>query len=140
MRGSPLLRAALTFLVLLGLAPLLWQMTRPREGAAALAPPAPPPVALAKVRLELVFTTPPKKVEIKHLGKIIWTKDAPGPRDEYELELPWPKEGVELGFLLDWPESAPLSAMRATITDPFQNEIERTAWARGQTEKILNFP
>jgi hypothetical protein len=139
MRGSPLLRAALTFLVLLSLAPLLWQMTRPKDVHAST-PPTPPKVGSSKVRVELVFTAPPRRVEIKHLAQVIWSKDAPGPRDEYELELPWPKEGVELAFVIEWPENAPLSAMRATITDPGENKIERTIWARGKAEKVLNFP
>jgi hypothetical protein len=139
MRGSPLLRAAITFLVLLSLAPLLWQMTRPREVVADETTP-PPKTGSAKVRLELAFTTVPKRVEIKHLGKAVWSKDAPEARDEYELELPWPKEGVELGFIVEWPENAPLSAMRATITDPSNNEIERSLWGRGKVETVMGFP
>jgi hypothetical protein len=138
MRGSPLLRAALAFLILLGLAPLLWQMTRPAASApvATAAPPSGP----SKIHLDLAFTTAPARVSIKHLGKVIWTKDAPEASEEADLPLPWPKEGGELHFQIEWPADAPLSAMRAVLTDPKRNEIERSAWGRGTVDQVLGFP
>ncbi len=138
MRGSPLLRAALTFLVLLGLAPVLWQMTRsaPRTEPVATTAPSGP----AKIQLEMAFTTAPSRVTLSHLGKPVWQKDAPEKREECELELPWPKEGGELLCKVEWPENAPLSAMRVRLTDPSGGEIERSLWGSGPVEKVLGFP
>jgi hypothetical protein len=137
MRGSPLLRAALTFLVILGLAPLLWQMTRPD---AVVAPPHSEVTPLGKVTLELAFTTAPKHVTIQYAGQVVWTKDQPDAREDCELMLPWPKQGGELVFQVDWPPDAPLSAMRARLTNPDNIEYERSLWGRGHAETALAFP
>ncbi len=138
MRGSPLLRAALTLLVLLGLAPFLWQMTRPKADATPMV--ATPVTGPAKIGLVLSFTTPPKRVSIQHLGKPVWQKERPEAREECELELPWPKEGGELRFTVEWPEESPLAAMRAVLTEPNGNELERSLFGRGPVDKVLGFP
>jgi zinc/manganese transport system substrate-binding protein len=70
----------------------------------------------------------------------MWTKDAPDAREECDLAVPWPKEGGELHFVIEWPKDAPLAAMRAVLTDPAGTEIERSAWGRGSVEKVLGFP
>jgi hypothetical protein len=140
MRGSPLLRAALTFLVLLCLAPLLSQLTRPPASATVPAAPA-ADKGPGKIHLELAFTTPPKRVSISHLKKVVWSKDNPDAEEECDLELPWPKEGGELAFHLEWPDGANLCGMRARLTDPDDNKIERSLFGRGLVEeKVLNFP
>jgi hypothetical protein len=97
-------------------------------------------VTVVELPLELAFTTKPKRVAIGHLGKEVWTKDNPESSEEITLKLPWPKEGGELNFSVEWPEEAALSAMRAKLIDPERGEIERTLWGRGAKSGVLGFP
>ena len=138
MRGSPLQRALLTLLILLGLAPVLWQMTRPVPLAAPAATTA--PNARVKIPLALAFTTAPKRLSIWYADQSVWQKDAPEAREELELELAWPKEGGDLLFKVEWPEEAPLSAMRARLSPPNGADLERSLWGSGPVEKVLAFP
>ena len=139
MRGSPLLRAAITFAALLLLAPLLWRMTQ--------AKPTVPGIVEVKsssgaqeIQIALTFTTSTKRVGIVHLGQAVWSKDAPESQEEFSLKLPWPREGGELKFKVEWAEGAALSAMRVQLTDPADNKIERSLWGKGTVERVLNFP
>ncbi len=139
MRGSPLLRAAITFAALLVLAPLLWRMTQ-AESAAPKKPIITTPSVAQEVRLVLTFTISPKRVGIVHLGETVWSKAAPESQEEFSLKLPWPREGGELKFKVEWADETPLSAMRVQLTDPSDNEIERSLWGKGTVERVLNFP
>ena len=139
MRGSPLVRALVVFALLLCLAPVLWRMTQDNARGVVDAPVA-ETVSVVEIPLELAFTTPPKRVTIGHLGKEVWTKENPQASEEVTLKLPWPKEGGELSFTIEWPEGSPLSAMRAKLVDPDRGEIERTLWGRGAKTGVLGFP
>jgi hypothetical protein len=139
MRGSPLLRASLVFLALLALSPFLWRMTH--ESARAVpTTPVSQKVDAVDLPLELAFTAAPKRVVITHLQKEVWTKDNPESEENLTLTLPWPAEGGELKFAVEWPEEAKLSAMRVTLADPERGEIERTLWGRGSKTGVLGFP
>lgn len=137
MRGSPLLRAALVLLALLALAPLVRQVTARQS---AVVPLAAQPVAVKRIHLALSFTAQPKSVSISHLGKQVWSKAGPGSQEECDLPLSWPREGIELLFRVEWPADAPLAAMRVKLTDPADNELERSLWGRGVVEDVLRFP
>jgi hypothetical protein len=104
------------------------------------APATAPEAAKAGIHLEFAFTTPPGKITVRHLGKDVWSKADPESGEECDLSLPWPAQGGELLFQIEWPANAPLSAMRVKLTDPQGTEIERTAWGRGPVEKTLGFP
>ena len=140
MRGSPLARALIVFVLLLCLAPVLWRLTN----AEAVAPAAVAPAALdgaeKDIAMELSFTTPPARVAISHLGKQVWEKVNPEPSEDVSVKLPWPNEGGELQFAVEWPEAGPLSAMRVKLTDPARGEIERSLWGRGSKTGVLGFP
>lgn len=140
MRGSPLLRALLVFLALLALGPVLWKLTR----ANAVAPPVEragiQPTASARVGVLLTFSTAAKKVALLHLGKEVWRKAQPEIEEEAAMELPWPKEGIELRVVVEWPDGAPNAAMRLKLTDPAGNEYDRTVWGRGVLDDVLVFP
>ena len=139
MRGSPLLRALVVFLVLLALGPLLWKLTR----ADAVAPPVEravvPPAAAARVGVVLTFSTAAKKVALLHLGKEVWSKATPEAEEETTLDLPWPKEGIELRAVVDWAEGTANAAMRLKLTDPAGNEYDRSVWGRGSADEVLRF-
>ncbi len=136
MRGSPIIRALCAFIALLALAPLLAHVTStpPRKVVASTVAP------LRKVELALTFTTLPKRITILHLGCEVFATGEPAAAEEVSLDIPWPEQGGELVFRVEWPADAPLAAMRARLTDPNDVEIERSLWGTGQTEAVLNFP
>jgi hypothetical protein len=141
MRGSPLARALIVFLLLLCAAPGIWQLTRAGAESAGSAPPlGTPATAKEKIPLELEFTAKPERVSIFHLNKPVWEKSDPDASESVELDIPWPKEGGDLKFVIDWPAGSPLSAMRVKLTDPERGEIERSLWGRGPKTGVLRFP
>lgn len=136
MRGSPIVRALLAWIALLALAPLLTKVTSavPHTTVAVAAAPT------RKVELALTFTAQPKRVAILHLGREVFAKAEPAADEEVTLDIPWPEQGGELLFKVEWSADAPLAAMRARLTDPRDVEIERSLWGAGPTETVLNFP
>lgn len=137
MRGSPIRRAIVAFLILLSLAPLLVKVTSARVQAVASPEAAP---SVKKLQLLLAFTSKPARVAITHLGREVWKKEGLEAEEELELEIQWPEQGGELVFRVEWPEGNPLAAMRARLTDPRDVEIERSLWGAGPVEAVLNFP
>ena len=139
MRGSPLLRAVIALFALLALGFPLWRLTQAGEAPQTQAPPA--PVAEAKaIHLQLDFTLPPKKIQALHLGKVVWREDAPAAEIERDLQLVYPDQGVDLQFHIEWPEDAPLAAMRAKLTDPAGDTHEKSLWGKGVVDDVLTFP
>ncbi len=139
MRGSPLLRALLAFLVIAALGWPLWQLTRPTSGVAS--PPPEPAVTEAKaIGLQLAFTTLPKSFVVRHLEKDIWTENAPRSVMEQEIPLVFPDSGVDLVFHVEWPDDAPLAATRVRLTDPEGDVHEKSVWGQGTVDEVLTFP
>lgn len=140
MRGSPLLYAILAF-VCIGLLGIPIQRLTGATSAepAPVAPERSEPAAAAKVPIVLEFTTVPRAARVKHLGKIIWSSDQPEMKAEAEFDLPWPEEGVDLLFEVTWPDDAPLSAARVTITSPEGEEQIRSIWGQGQATEVFTF-
>jgi len=138
MRGSPILRAVLVFVALLGLAPLLWNLTRP--GPAEAAPRPQSPVKRAMVEGRLNFSTAATRVEIQHLGREVWSKSSPALAESFSRELPWPKEGIELHVLVTWPEGTRSAAMRLRLTAPDGTDYDRTVWGDASADDVLSFP
>jgi hypothetical protein len=139
MRGSPLLRAAIAFLVLLALGIPLWRLTHAAEPAQAQTQPAPAVEAKA-IHLQLDFTLAPKKIQVLHLGKEVWSEDAPAAEIERDLKIAYPDQGVDLQFHIEWPDDAPLAAMRAKLTDPAGDTHEKSLWGKGVVDDVLTFP
>lgn len=137
MRGSPILRAVLAFLAILAFAPLLSKVTAPSP---AIAGPKAEAAVAAKIQLSLAFTALPTRITIKHLGKEVFSKNSPAADEETALEIPWPEQGGELVFRVEWPADSPLAAMRVRLTTPLDVEIERSLWGTGASEGVLNFP
>jgi hypothetical protein len=139
MRGSPLLRAAIALFILLVLGFPLWRLTRAEEAPQAKAAAA--PVAEKKaIHLQLDFTLPPKKIQVMHLGKEVWSENAPASGVERDLSIPYPDQGVDLQFHIEWPDDAPLAAMRAKLTDPAGDAHEKSLWGKGVVDDVLTFP
>jgi len=139
MRGSPLLRAAIAFFILLALGLPLWRLTHADEPAPVEAKAATPAPAKA-IHLHLDFTVAPKSFKVINLEKELWSETAPKAEMERDLTLVYPAQGVDLQFHIEWPDEAGLQAMRAKLTDPMGEEHEKSLWGKGATDDVLTFP
>ncbi|MDR3403209.1 MAG: hypothetical protein P4L99_11995 [Chthoniobacter sp.] len=140
MRGSPLVRALLSFIVIALLGWPLWQLTRP-EADAAPAPQVAAPVTIKKaIHLHLTFTSVPKSLAVKHLDEEVWKVTAPEAEMEKDVSLDYPAEGVDLQFHIEWSEDGPLSAMRVELTDPAGDTHEKSVWGKGIVDEVVTFP
>jgi len=138
MRGSPILRAVIVFIALLSLAPVLWRLTQ--ADARTVQPPATPkPAKNAKVEARLTFSTPAKRAVIQHLGKDVWSKASPSAEESFTCEIPWPKEGVDLHVIVEWPEGTHSAAMRVRLTAPDGTEHDRSVWGDAAADDVLTF-
>ena len=141
MRGSPVLRALLAFAVLLALAPLLWRITHPTASARAVGlQPMPEPVKKSAVEVRLNFSTAAMRVTIQHLGKDVWSKASPVAEENFSVQIPWPKEGVELHVVVAWPDGTRSAAMRVRLTATDGTEHDRTVWGDTIADQVLTFP
>lgn len=138
MRGSPLLRAFIAFAAIALLGWPLWRLTH--SGEAALPMSAALPGAVTRAKLELTFTAPPRKVTVAHLGRALFTAEALGSSLEREVEISWPKEGVDLHFTIDWPSDVALAAARVQVTGPDGRQHDRSIWSAGPADEVLTFP
>jgi hypothetical protein len=126
-------------LAFVAIAALGWPLARLTASRPAPVVVEPAPVAAQNVHLALAFTAPPSRVAVLHLGKEIWAADLNASDVETDLALPWPEEGVDLRFLVAWPDDAPLAAARIVITGPDGEDRERSIWSRGPADAVLTF-
>ena len=136
MKGSPLLRALIAFLLIALAGIPLWKLTR---ADATVAAPVQVDAAAALVTLRLTFSIAPEKFEVRHLGKVVWTDAARAAEVTKSLALAYPKEGVDLSVKVAWPPDAE-GAVRVRLTDPDGDEHDKTVWGRGAMEEVLTFP
>lgn len=134
------MRALVLLGVLLFLSWPLRVLTRrgDESAAAAAAEPEAAPEA-AKLPLVLTFSQTALQVELSHLGKVVWKRERPGRRAEAALEIPFPKEGVELAVSVQW-EGEGEGALRLQLTGPDGAEYDRSVWGGGTTEAVVAFP
>jgi len=138
-RGSPLIRALLAFVIILLAGFPLWRLTEPGSVAAPVDAPEAPAEQARPIHLELTFTRPPTAVQILHLGKEVFSGSALAASVEAKIEVPYPEQGIELVFSVNWPEGEP-AAMRVRLHAPSGDEHERTLWGEGETTEVLSFP
>ena len=140
MRGSPILRAFATLLVLLALAYPLHQLLRPEVTAATPGAPLPAakPVQAKGVHLQMSFTQAPRKMRVLSLGEPVWEVESPAGEVEKDLPIAYPPEGVDLQFELEWPEGV-RAAARARLTDPEGVEHTGFIWGQGATTDVVVF-
>jgi hypothetical protein len=136
MRGSPLFRALVAFLVIALLGWPLWRLTRATESVRTEEVAA----SVQPVHLAFSFTLAPQGVKVRHLGKEVWAAANPSADIEHDLMLPWPKEGIDLQIQIDWPAAAPLAAAQVTVTDPTGHEHLRSIFSKGPADEVLTFP
>ncbi len=143
MRGSPLIRALCVFLVVLGLGVLLhfWLNTQDGERfkAASTEEAAADVHAAATLPLVLSFSQKANRAEVRYLGKPVWTLEHPGLQEKGSLQIPFPKEGVELSVTVEFAGEAQ-AAMRLQLTAPDGTEYDRSLWGAHTLEAVILFP
>lgn len=137
MRGSPLLRALLAFLLIASSAYPLWRLTRPHVTAA---PVVVAEASLTKITLRLTFSTPPASVAILHLGETLLARESPGRTIEEALQIEYPAEGVDLQFQVQWPSASNECALRVELSNRSGQRFDRTVWGSGEMLETLTFP
>ena len=138
MRGSPLLRAFIAFVIIAATGLPIWKLTH-RVMAAPTSLAVPAPVEQKEVQMEFTLTQPAPQISVQHLGKKIWSGEAPESRVEATFSIPWPAEGVDLRVQIDWPEGTKTAAARVQLSTPEGQEYERSIWANGPADKVLTF-
>ncbi len=138
MRGSPLLRALVAFVVLLFLAWPLWRLTH-AEARLALPESAPISPTRSDIRLQLTFSAPATDLKVMHLGNEVWIDPAPKGMVERTLAIPYPKEGIDLEVKCKWLAGKP-SAVRVRLTEPRGVEHVKTIWGTGEIDEVVTFP
>lgn len=136
MRGSPLVRLALTIVGLLALLLPLRRLTAHHETAAPVTP-----ISTAKteaVRLTLTATVAPFHFAISHLSLVIWEGDSAGNSVNKQLSLELPPEGIELLLEASWAEER-LSAVKLEIAGAFGEPTARTLWGEKKVSDVLTF-
>jgi hypothetical protein len=138
-RGSPVWRALFAFLAILALGYPLARLTSADEQSTAQAV-AVQRAATRPITLQITFTTPPRDFVVQHLGKAVWSAKDGAAQAEQTLQLPYPKEGVELHFTAGFPAGATLAAARLVLTDPDGDEHVKSCWGTGQIDEVVTFP
>lgn len=139
MRGSPLLRALLAFLLIASLGWPLWHLTHAAE-IATTPEIATPDGSKKAIGLQLTFTQSPKSFTIRHLETDVWAEPAPQISMEREISMSFPDSGVDLVVHIEWPDGAPLAAARIRLTDPAGDVHEKSVWGLGTVDEALTFP
>lgn len=139
MRGSPLLRALIAFVVIALFGIPLWKLTH-RQAIASIDAEAAPASAAQSVHLEFTLTQPAAQVSVWHLGRKVWSGNPEGNTAEADISIPWPREGVDLRVQIEWPaDAANAAAARVQLIAPDKTEHERSIWSRGPADAVLTF-
>jgi hypothetical protein len=99
----------------------------------------PAPDEMAKVQLQVSFTTAPTEFRVLSLGELVWKATAPGQTVEHELTLAFPKEGIDLQCEADWPAGT-RAAAQVKLTDPDGADHTKYLWGEGASFDVLTFP
>ena len=136
MKGSPLLRALLVVIALLA---VLWPL-RSLTNHHAKEPPSLPqtPTTESNVHLVLTSTTFPFTFEISHLGKTIWKGEASASIVARDVQLIFPREGIDLLIDAKW-EGQRQTAVKIDLTPEGGDTITKTLWGTTEVNDVLTF-
>jgi hypothetical protein len=137
MRGSPLLRAIVMVAVLLGLLVPLHSFTRTKSAPVAMPPAA--ATKLSRVHLQIVSTAVPFTFAVSHLGKVVWQGDSPTSPVGKDVNIPFPKEGIDLAMDVKWPAGG-TAAVKLSVTRDDEDPVAKTIWGDGAASDVLTFP
>jgi hypothetical protein len=136
MRGSPLLRAGLVLLALFALILPLRSLTSRRT---APTPPASTAAApRSRVHLRIASTSVPFRFAISHLGKVIWEGECNENSRSKDLDLVFPREGIDLLVEATWPMEK-LTAVRLEVERGADPPIAQTLWGTARIDDVVTF-
>jgi hypothetical protein len=142
MRGSPLLRAVLTLVIMLTAAWPVWRVTHAKLPPTVAEPDAPASLPSdAKAQLTLDFLpAPPLEFDVKYLGRSIWRGGGRLTDSSPPLEIQFPPEGIDLQITAQWPAEMTNAAVRMRFTTPAGATIDRLAWTHGLAiDEVVTF-
>jgi hypothetical protein len=137
MRGSPLIRAAIVFAVILLAGLPVWSLTHPQAAQRAVETQK---IEKQKLQMRLTFAHPPASIAVLYLGEIAWKETNPTASIEHTLNIEFPKEGVDLEIKAQWPANTPATAIRAQLTTPSGATFEKSVWGEGSLDEVVTFP
>lgn len=135
MRGSPLIRAAIAFAVILLVGLPVWSVTHPKTVKRILETPK---AEKQHLQLRLTFAHLPASFEVLHLGEVIW-KENPAAEITHPLDIEFPKEGVDFEIKAQWPANTPPTAIRVQLATP-GGTLEKSIWGEGSLDEVVTFP
>jgi hypothetical protein len=139
MQGSPLFRTALVVAVLLLLLFPLMHLTKAPTATQAATSLPPEVNKTRKIHLQLASTRLPLHFELIHLGRTIWSGEATENEIQKEIEIKFPKEGIDLELKGRWNGGNALGAVKLTVTPDSAEPIEKTVWAKEDFDEVLTF-
>jgi hypothetical protein len=153
MRGSPLFRAVVCFVVLLGLWPVVVKVTAGGRETGEPSPVAPMESSegaqSVSCVLEVRMTAPCRGLVVQHLGTELLAVKRLESEFEREVKLEFPAQGVDLVIRWDWGtvegqgDASKVRpgehAARFRLRMPDGRVEERTVWGSGAVEEVLSF-
>jgi hypothetical protein len=136
MRGSPPIQAALVVMVLLLLLIPLHRLTKRVNASETLAPAVVKPTE--HVHLGLKTTAAPFRFQISYLGRTLWAGEATGAELEKDVDIDFPKEGIDLAVDATW-ENPALVALQISVSPPDGTALDKTLWGRGKISDVVTF-
>ena len=137
MRGAPLIESLVAFFALLLLALPIRGLTSHSHSST----PAKPVVTAPQhrpVHLEIVGTAEAFEFQVNYLGSPIWSGIGRRSPVATDVQLPVPKEGVDLELTARFGDST-LHALRLTLALDDGAQAERSVWGTADVDEVLTF-
>ncbi len=130
------MRAGLVLLALFALILPLRSLTSMRT-----APTHPTRTAAAPrshVHLTITSTSIPFRFTVSHLGKVIWEGECNESSRSKDLDLAFPREGIDLLVEATWPMEK-LTAVRLEVTRDDGAPIAQSLWGTARVNDVMTF-
>ena len=126
-------------LVVIALLVLLWPLrSLTTHRAKEPARPSQTPATGSNVHLVLTSTTFPFTFEISHLGKTIWKGEASESSVARDVQLIFPREGIDLLIDAKW-QGQKQTAVKIDLTPEGGDTITKTLWGTTEVNEVLTF-
>ena len=130
------MRAGLMLLALLALLLPLRGLTSGRSAPASSPETASAP--RSRVHLTITSTSIPFRFTISHLGRVVWKDESNEGSRSKDLELVFPREGIDLLVEATWPMEK-LTAIRLEVTRGEGAPIVQTLWGTARVDDVITF-
>ena len=88
--------------------------------------------------LTITSTSIPFRFVISHLGKVIWEGECNENSRSKDLDLAFPREGIDLLVEATWPMEK-LTAVRLEVTRDAGEPIAQTLWGTARVDDVMTF-